>query len=116
MSKKQTQNNRASHKSNGQFAKGNKLGNRWEKGESGNPNGRRNAYTDLIKEFSFSKVNEKERREVVVSKLFQLAERGDLRAIQFIVERLEGKALERQERTTKSEPIQVMVIDDSVDS
>ena len=48
----------------------------------------------------------------VVSKLFQLAERGDLRAIQFIVERLEGKALDRQERTTKSEPIQVMVIDE----
>ncbi len=108
MTDKQTENKQ----SNGQFAKGNKLGNRWKKGESGNPKGRRNAYTDLIKDFSFTKVNEKERREVVVSKLFQLAERGDLRAIQFIVERLEGKALERQERTTKSEPIQVMVIDD----
>jgi hypothetical protein len=51
-----------------------------------------------------------------MSKLFQLAERGDLRAIQFIVERLEGKALDRQERTTKSEPIQVMVIDDKLDT
>jgi len=112
MTDKQTENKQ----SNGQFAKGNKLGNRWKKGESGNPNGRRNAYTDLIKEFSFSKTGEKERREVVVSKLFQLAERGDLRAIQFIVERLEGKALDRQERTTKSEPIQVMVIDDKLDT
>ena len=108
MSKEQTENKRE----NGQFAKGNKLGNRWKPGESGNPNGRRNAYTDLIKEFSFTKVGEKERREIVISKLFQLAERGDLRAIQFIVERLEGKALERQERVTKSEPIQVMVIND----
>ena len=94
------------------FKKGNKIGNRWKKGESGNPNGRRNAYSDLIKDFSFQKVNEKERRNIIIGKLFQLAERGDLRAIQFIVERLEGKALERQERTTKSEPIQVMVIDD----
>lgn len=96
------------------FKKGNEIGkeSRWKKGESGNPNGRRNAYTDLIKDFSFSKVGERERREVVIAKLFQLAERGDLRAIQFIVERLEGKALERQERTTKSEPIQVMVIDE----
>ena len=102
----------SNHKKNGDFAKGNKLGNRWKKGESGNPNGRRNAYTDLIREFSFQKVNDKERREIILSKLFQLAERGDLRAIQFIIERLEGKALERQERTTKSEPIQVMVIDD----
>ena len=98
---------------NGQFGKGHKPKTMWKKGQTGNPEGRRNAYTDLIKEFSFTKVNEKERREVVVSKLFQLAERGDLRAIQFIVERLEGKALERQERTTKSEPIQVMVIDDA---
>ena len=108
MTDKQTQNKRK----NGKFAKGNKLGNRWKKGESGNPNGRRNAYTDLIKDYSFTKINEKERREVVVSKLFQLAERGDLRAIQFIVERLEGKALERMETTNKSEPIQVMVIDE----
>ncbi len=108
MTNKQTQNKRK----NGKFAKGNKLGNRWKKGESGNPNGRRNAYTDLIKDYSFSKINEKERRQVIVSKLFNLAERGDLKAIQFIIERLEGKALERMETTNKSEPIQVMVIDE----
>ena len=94
------------------FKKGNQIGkeSRWKKGQSGNPNGRRNAYSDLIKEFSFQEVNGKERREIILGKLFQLAERGDLRAIQFIVERMEGKALERQERTNKSEPIQVMVI------
>ncbi len=109
---KQTQNKPNGKLPNGKFAKGNTIGNRWKKGESGNPNGRRNAYTDLIKDFSFLKVDDKERREIVVAKLFQLAERGDLNAIRFIVERLEGKALEIQERTTKSEPIQVMVIDD----
>lgn len=109
---KQTQNKPNGKLPNGKFAKGNTIGNRWKKGESGNPNGRRNAYTDLIKDFSYLKVDDKERREIVVAKLFQLAERGDLNAIRFIVERLEGKALERQERTTKSEPIQVMVIDD----
>jgi len=103
---KQTQNKRK----DGKFAKGNKLGNRWKKGESGNPNGRRNAYTDLIKQFSFQEVNGRERREIILSKLFQLAERGDLRAIQFIVERLEGKAKETREVTNKNEPIQVMVI------
>ena len=94
------------------FKKGHKPKTMWKKGKSGNPNGRRNAYTDLIREFSFQDVNGRERREIILSKLFQLAERGDLRAIQFIVERLEGKALERQERTTKNEPIQVMVIND----
>ena len=105
---KQTANKQA----NGQFAPGNKLGNRWKQGESGNPNGRWNAYTDLIKEFSFSEVNDKQRREKIVSKLFQMAEAGDLRAIQFIVERLEGRALERQERTISTAPIQVLSIDD----
>ena len=94
------------------FQKGNNIGKetRWKKGQSGNPNGRRNAYSDLIREFSFQKVNDKERREIILQKLFQLAERGDLKAIQFIVERMEGKALDRQERVNKSEPIQVMVI------
>ena len=110
---KQTENKPNGKLPDGRFAKGNTFGNRWKKGESGNPNGRKNAYTDLIKDFSFLKVGEKERREIVISKLFQLAEKGDLRAIQFIIERLEGKALERQERTPKSEPIQVMVIDDA---
>ena len=95
---------------NGRFKKGHKPKTMWKKGQSGNPNGRKNAYSDLIKEFSFQEVNGRERREIILSKLFQLAERGDLRAIQFIVERMEGKALDRQERTTKNEPIQVMVI------
>lgn len=112
MKKKQTLSKPKQHKKNGDFAKGNTIGNRWKKGQSGNPNGRRNAYTDLIKEFSFVKIGDKERREVIINKLFQLAERGDLNAMKFIVERLEGKALERQERINKSEPIQVMVIDD----
>jgi hypothetical protein len=109
---KQTQNKRKQHKENGSFAEGNTVGNRWEKGESGNPKGRKNAYTDLIKDMSYEDVNGKQRRELILNKLFQIAERGDLRAIQFIVERMEGKALERQERTVKNEPIKVMTIDD----
>jgi hypothetical protein len=108
---KQTLNKRQNHKPNGDFAKGNKIGNRWKKGQSGNPNGRRNAYTDLIKEFSFTKVGDKERRDIIVNKLFQLAERGDLNSIKFIVERLEGKSRETREVTHKTEPIQIMSID-----
>ena len=108
---KQTLNKRQNHKPNGDFAKDNKIGNRWKKGQSGNPNGRRNAYTDLIKEFSFTKVGDKERRDIIVNKLFQLAERGDLNSIKFIVERLEGKSRETREVTHKTEPIQIMSID-----
>lgn len=108
---KQTLNKRQNHKPNGDFAKGNKIGNRWKKGQSGNPNGRRNAYTDLIKEFSFTKIGDKERRDIIVNKLFQLAERGDLNSIKFIVERLEGKSRETREVTHKTEPIQIMSID-----
>lgn len=107
---KQTENKRK----DGKFAKGNKLGNRWKKGESGNPTGRRSPYTELIKELSFKvdKDKNKEQREVIADKLFQLAKYGDLRAIQFIVERLEGKAKETREVTNKNEPIEVMVIND----
>ena len=67
--------NQEGNKGDTRFKKGTDIGKeyRWKKGESGNPNGRRNAYTDLIKDFSFSKVGERERREVVISKLFQLA-------------------------------------------
>ena len=108
---KQTLNKRQNHKPNGDFAKGNKIGNRWKKGQSGNPKGRRNAYTDLIKEFSFTKIGDKERRDIIVNKLFQLAERGDLNSIKFIVERLEGKSRETREVTHKTEPIQIMSID-----
>ena len=35
---------------NGQFVKGNKIGNRFKPGESGNPNGRNGAMSDLFKE------------------------------------------------------------------
>ena len=107
MNKKQTVNKQP----NGQFAKGNKLGNRWKKGQSGSPKGRRSAYSDLIKQYSFTKIDDVERRDKVVGKLFQLAERGDMRAIQFIIERLEGKSREFKEVTHKSEPIQIMSID-----
>ena len=111
MTEKQTQSKHKQHNDTGGFAKGNTLGNRWKKGQSGNPNGRRNAYTDLIKEFSFTKVGDKERRDIIVNKLFQLAERGDLNSIKFIVERLEGKSRETREVTHKTEPIQIMSID-----
>ena len=98
----------------GKFLKGHSIGkDHWYKpGESGNLNGRKSAYTDLIKDFSFIKVGEVQRRQRIVSKLFELAEAGNLKAIEFIVERLEGKALERQERTITTAPIQVLSIDD----
>ena len=99
-----------SRRENGQFDKGHKPKTMWKKGQSGNPKGLRSPYTDLIKELSLKKVDGKEQRLVVMNKLFELAKRGDMKAIQFIVERLEGKALERQERTNKNEPIQVMVL------
>tara|TARA_Y100000310_G_C20152131_1_gene565255 strand:+ start:20 stop:382 length:363 start_codon:yes stop_codon:yes gene_type:complete len=98
----------------GKFLQGHSIGldTRYKPGESGNLNGRRSAYTDLIRDFSFIKVGEMERRQKIIGKLFELAEAGNLKAIEFIVERLEGKALERQERTISTAPIQVLSIDD----
>ena len=107
MTDKQTQNKRK----NGRFAKGNKLGNRWKKGESGNPNGRRNSFTDILNSLGETKVEQKERRERIMLKLYAMAEKGDLNAIKFIVERIEGKAIETI-KTQELEPIKILDLDE----
>lgn len=106
---KQSDNNR---NSKGQFAKGNTEGNRWKKGTSGNPNGRRNSFTDLLKEIGDQGTDqERSRRFKLMSKLYSMAERGDLNAIKFIVERIEGKAVETI-KTQNIDPIKIIDLDD----
>ncbi len=105
---KQTDNNR---NKKGQFTKGNTEGNRWKKGESGNPNGRRNSFTDILNSLGETKVEQKERRERIMLKLYAMAEKGDLNAIKFIVERIEGKAIETI-KTQELEPIKILDLDE----
>lgn len=105
---KQTENKRDSK---GRFKKGNKEGNRWKKGESGNPNGRRNSFTDILQEIGDIAVDERSKRERIMDKLYKMAERGDLNAIKFIVEKLEGKNLERVQ-VQDLEPLKILDLPD----
>jgi len=85
----------ANKQSNGQFAKGNTLGNRWKKGESGNLNGRRGSLKDILDLIGDEKDQEGiTNREKVMKKVFMMAMRGDMKAIQFLADRVEGKAKE----------------------
>lgn len=106
---KQSANNR---NSKGQFIKGNTEGNRWKKGESGNPNGRKNSFTDLLNEIGSQKIDadSRSKRFRIMSKLYSMAERGDLNAIKFIVERIEGKAVETI-KTQNLDPIKIIDLD-----
>ena len=97
----------ANKRANGQFAKGNKLGNRWKKGESGNPNGRRGSLKDIIDKIGDEKDQEGlTKREKVMSKVWSMAMRGDMKAIHFLADRAEGKAKEYiEQKITKDELI-----------
>lgn len=82
-------------RSNGQFIAGNNEGVKFKKGQSGNPNGRRGALKDILDDIG-DEVNESgiSTREAVMRTVWGMAKRGDMRAIQFIADRSEGKARE----------------------
>jgi hypothetical protein len=95
----------------GQFVKGNKEGNRFKKGESGNPNGRRNSFSDILQEIGDISIDDRSKREALMQKLYAMALRGDLNAIKFIVEKLEGKNLERVQ-VQDLEPLKILDLPD----
>jgi hypothetical protein len=88
---KQTQNKRA----NGTFAPGNKLGNRFKPGESGNPQGRPKITLlseALRAQLSEVMPNERTVAERIAAALIAEAARGNVQAIREIGDRTEGKA------------------------
>ena len=101
------------HKTNGQFAKGNKLGNRFKKGEVSNPNGRRNAARDILNKILDTEVDEKTKREKLLDKLVSMANRGNLNAIKEVLDRTEGKSTEYI-ITEEVKPIRVLEFDDDI--
>ncbi|QDP47858.1 MAG: hypothetical protein Unbinned400contig1004_27 [Prokaryotic dsDNA virus sp.] len=81
----------------------------WLKGSSGNPSalfkkgntysvgkGRRNSVSDLLKNMGDVKKegHSKSRMETVLNRLYELAESGDIRAIQELLSRIWGKSPE----------------------
>lgn len=80
---------------NGKFAPGNKIGNRFQKGESGNPSGRPKLtrLTDALRE-QLAEINpdasEETIAEQIAKTLIKLAIAGDVAAIKEIGNRTEG--------------------------
>lgn len=89
-------------RSNGQFAKGNKEGKKFEPKNNANPNGRRGALADIIN--SYGDELDKDgvtNREKMIHKAFQMAHRGSISAMHYLSDRGEGKVKEIQEITHK---------------
>jgi hypothetical protein len=108
MSDKQTENRRP----DGKFAKGNNLGKRFKKGQSGNPNGRRGALADIINrvwdEQDESGLTQKEK---MVRRVLSMAMNGSMNAVTYLSDRAEGKAKETKEISHRTEPIKILSID-----
>ena len=93
-------------RSNGQFAKGNKIGNRFNPGESGNPNGRNGAMSDLFKDLAEAKDEQgKTRKEKILDKILRMAENGSLKAAEMYMNRVEGKPREYVEQRIRKDKI-----------
>ncbi len=91
------------------FEKG-KSGNpatQWKKGQTGNPNGRRGAARDILNKILDSEVDDKTKREMLLNKLVNMANRGNLAAIKEVLDRTEGKSTEYVV-TEESKPIRIL--------
>ena len=99
--------------SKGRFKKGNSLG-----GQSTGRPKKNYSIPDILKRIGEEEgtVSGKSKLDVIMYKVYQFALEGKPWAVQFIADRTEGKAKEFKEVINKTEPIQVMVIDDSMDS
>ena len=89
---------------------------RWKNGVSGNPNGRPKknlCITDLLKE-----IGEQERKdgislmELVVVKVYDLAISGNMRAIEYLTERIEGKPHTKDKKEAWTRPFDRIVFNE----
>ena len=73
----------------------------WKKGQSGNPNGRPKkdrCISDILSEQGLDVTDGKQTNlQLIVSKLYDKAKGGDLKAIDMIFDRLEGKPAQKVE-------------------
>ena len=88
-------------RSNGQFVKGNKEGQKFEPKNNANPNGRRGALADIINKVFDEKVDDKTKKELMIRKVYRMAMNGSLGAVNYLSDRTEGKAKETKEITHK---------------
>ena len=95
------------------FEKGNKIGNRFQAGEINNPKGRRNAARDILNKILDVEVDDRTKRERLLDKLVNMANRGNLNAIKEVLDRTEGKSTEHI-ITEEVKPIRVLDFEDEV--
>ena len=101
----------------------------WRRGQTGNPKGRpkkEHSLTDILAKYAPKKVSvrnvqtgqsfEVERREKLAQGLWDLALRGDLAAIKYVFDRIDGKPTEPVEHGGKTVIEFDKVIDDAVRS
>ena len=89
-------------RSNGQFVKGNKEGQKFEPNNNANPKGRLGALSDIINDV-FKEVEQdgKSKKEKMIRKAYDMAVRGNMTAIHYFSDRTEGKSKEIREVTHK---------------
>jgi hypothetical protein len=68
---------------------------RWKKGQSGNPSGKRKGTVSLAA--TISRNLTPKTANAIVKKLFTMAKAGDIQAIKLVLERIDGKPVERHE-------------------
>ena len=96
----------ANQRANGQFAKGNKVGNRFKEGNNANPNGRNGSMSDLFKELAKAEDSKgKTRKEKILNKVLSMAENGSLKAAEMYMNRVEGKPREYVEQRIRKDEI-----------
>lgn len=93
-------------RSNGQFVKGNNEGQKFKKGQSGNPKGRNGSIADLFKELAdVEDDNGKTSKEKILNKIIKMAENGSLKAAEMYMNRVEGKPREYIEQHVRKDEI-----------
>lgn len=103
-----TQGKHKGRKPNGQFKKGHHPKTEWKPGESPNPNGRRNAISDVIRKLGDKDNN----REDLMKTVYALAKSGDMRAIEFIAGYDQGKPVQTQVNIEADvQPIKIIDVD-----
>jgi hypothetical protein len=94
----------------GRFVKSGNPSTQFKKGESGNPNGRRNAISDIFNELLDASIDDRTLREEIAQRMLEIAKSGNVsyffQAFDRIFDRAEGKSVERT-KNLSDKPIQV---------
>ncbi len=88
----------------------------FQKGQSGNPKGRPKkgmSWSDVLKEMADEEIegdaNVKTKMQIIASRLWKKANEGDLKAIEMLMDRIDGKAKQSVDHTTNGESMNLTI-------